>query len=153
MPVVAQIFSTAFTGYRSTRAVQHDIENAQYSMNVIAKELRTSSVVSNPGPQDSVKFYDHSQGICFRYRISGGNLEMASAGSTGVADCSGKVLPALVTISTGTINGSFQVTLSDGGAVKHVGKVTISLEVYEDAAHRAHIQTSISLRDFGNIGW
>ena len=153
MPVVAQIFSTAFTGYRSTRAVQHDIENAQYSMNVIAKELRTSSVVSASGSQTSVKFYDHSQGICFRYRVSGGQLEMASAASTDVADCTAKVLPALVAISTGTINGSFQVTPSVGGAMKQVGKVTISLEVYDDTAHRARIQTSVSLRDFGNIAW
>ena len=151
---VAQIFGSAFSGYRSTRNVQHDIENVQYTVNVIAKELRTGSVVSASGNQSAIKFYDHSQGKCFLYQISGNVLQATSAGSIGVADCSGQVLPAPVPISTGTVTGSFRVTPSAslGGPPTRIGKVTIALSIAEDATHFAHLQTTISLRDFGNIG-
>lgn len=160
MVAVSQIFSKAFSGYRSTRATQRDVENAQYDLNLISKELRTSTVVaplSGPFPRSSqtVKFYDHSQGRCFYYRIDATTkaLQVASASSTGPADCTTKNVGTPVTISTGTVSGSFRVTPSQGGGSKRIGKVTVSLRISEDATHYANIQTTASLRDFGNIGF
>lgn len=161
MVAVSQIFAKAFSGYRNTRATQRDVENAQYALNLLSKELRTSTVVaptSGPYPlrSDYVKFYDHSQGRCFYYRIVGAPtnaLQVASASSTGPADCTTRNVGTPVTISTGTVSGSFRVTPSQGGGSKRAGKVTISLDISEDATHRAQIQTTASLRDFGNIGF
>jgi len=149
MASVSQIFSTTFIGYRNTRAVQRDIDNAQYSLNILAKELRTSSIVVGSGSVTDVRFFDHSQGKCFRYRISGGNLQVASADTTDAAACLGATLSAFTTISTGVVTGSFQVTPS---AASLVGRVTISLDISEGSTHHARIQTSVSLRDFSVSG-
>lgn len=159
MASVSQIFSTAFSGYHSTRAIQRDIDNAQYSLNIVAKELRTSSVTSPSSGvlvnTTAVQFYDHSQGKCFRYQINQGNLQVASANSTGVSSgaspCNTMSLTAFTTISTGVITGSFRVTPSTTTPLQ-VGKVTITLDISEGSVHHARIQTSVSLRDFGNIG-
>lgn len=170
MAATAEIFTKAFSGYRNTRAIQRDVENAQYALNLISKELRTSTVVAPltgpfPKPFASVKFYDHSQGRCFYYRIVGNPtnaLQMASALSTGPADCTTRNVGTPATISTGTVSGSFQVTPSCSSVItsgctgaKRVGKVTISLDISEGtgSTHKAQIQTTSSLRDFGYIGF
>lgn len=169
MAATAEIFTKAFSGYRNTRAIQRDVENAQYALNLISKELRTSTVVApltGPFPRNSssVKFYDHSQGRCFYYRINttAKALQVASALSTGPADCTTRNVGTPATISTGTVSGSFRVTPSCSSVVtsgctgvKRVGKVTISLDISEGtgSTHKAQIQTTSSLRDFGYIGF
>ncbi|MFZ3031730.1 MAG: prepilin-type N-terminal cleavage/methylation domain-containing protein [Candidatus Moraniibacteriota bacterium] len=158
MVTVSQVFASAFSGYRFTRAVERDLENAQFFINILAKELRTSSVVSAAGNQQFVQFFDHSQGKCFRYRIDTLRLQVASAASTGVASgaspCNTMGFGSFTTISTGSVSGSFRVTPSAtvGGPATVVGKVTIALDIFESAAHHARMQTTVSLRDFGNIG-
>jgi prepilin-type N-terminal cleavage/methylation domain-containing protein len=156
MMATAQIFASAYSGYRVTRLVQHDIENAQFALNALAKALRNSSIVSAAGNQQSIKFFDHSQGKCFSYRIAGNVLELASGASTGVAHCNGMALAGFMAVTTGTVTGSFQVipSAAAGGPATTVGRVTIALTVAENSASHsgAHLQTSVSLRDFGNIG-
>ncbi len=174
MVAASQIFAKAFSGYRNTRATQRDVENAQYALNLITKELRTSTVVgplNPPFPRRSnyVKFYDHSQGKCFYYRINSSSLQVASATvSGGIPECRSRNFTTFSTISTGAVTGSFRVTpscssvlappacttdIGGGIGAKRVGKVTISLDISEDTTHRARIQTTASLRDFGNIGF
>jgi len=154
MTAVSQIFVSAFSGYRYTKTVQLDVEAAQFALNTLAKELRTSSVVSAAGNQSFVKFYDHSQGVCFLYRVSGGNLQVARQTATGVSDCRSKSLPAFTAIATDITAGRFLVVPSDAAATPLlVGKVTISLEIAQDAAHRARIQSSVSLVDYGESGF
>lgn len=149
MVSVSQISSTTFFGYRNTRAIQRDIENAQFSMNIIAKELRTSSVVSAAGNQTSVKFYDYSQGKCFQYRIVSERLEVDSQDDADTAACRNRVFNSFLPVSTGVIAGSFQVTPSAPGTV---GKVTMFLDISEGPSHHARIQTTVSLRDFAVSG-
>lgn len=153
MMATAQIFGTAYSGYRMTRLVQRDIENAQFAMNVLAKTLRTSTVVSASGSRQLVKFFDYSQGTegrCFLYQISADALQVASGDSTGVNHCNGMTLNTFTTVTTGTVTGSFQVTPSDPAT--RVGKVTISLVISEmTSVHSARLQTSVSLRDFGYV--
>lgn len=154
MTSISQIFATAYSGYRSTKIVEHDIENIQFVMNAITKSLRTSSVVSASGNQQSVQFFDYSQDKCIQYRINGGVLEIASNASTGVVDCTGMALASFSPVTTGTVSGSFRVTKSVavGGPPSQIGKVTLVLTISESASHNAHLQTTVSLRDFGNIG-
>lgn len=149
MASVAQIFSTTFLGYHNMRAVQRDIDNAQYSLNILAKELRTSSIVNFTS--SSVKFFDHSQGKCFQYQINGNNLQVTSAGASDTAACTATSLSSPTTISTGLITGTFRVTPSTVSP-PHVGKVTVSIDISEGSAHHARIQTSVSLRDFSVSG-
>ena len=155
MAAVAQIFSAAFFGYRDTRAVQRDLENAQFAINKIAKALRTSTIVSNPGQQDYVRFYDYSQGICFRYRISNTVLEVAQSVVEDVDDCDAwSPSPQSYTgVTTGTVAGRFFITpsVSTAGS-EHVGKVTIEFEINQGPNHTAKIQTTVSLRDYGYVG-
>ena len=134
---------------RFFRAIQRDIENAQFSMNIIAKELRTSSVVSAAGNQTSVKFYDYSQEKCFQYRIVSQRLEVDSHDDVDAAACQSRTFNTFLPVSTGVIAGSFQVTPSASGTV---GKVTMFLDIFEGASHHARIQTTVSLRDFAVSG-
>ena len=155
MTSVSQIFSTTFLGYKNIRAVQRDIDNAQYSLNIIAKELRTSTM-TNPTTgtlvnRTDIQFFDHSQNRCLRYRISGGSLQVASAAAADMSACSALTLSSFTTITTGVITGSFRVTPSTASPLR-VGKVTLSLDISEGSTHHARIQTSVSLRDFGTIG-
>jgi prepilin-type N-terminal cleavage/methylation domain-containing protein len=155
MAATSQIFATAFVGYRNTRSIARDIDNAQYSLNIIAKELRTSSVVDPASgslvSRTDIKFYDHSQDKCFRYRINANHLEVASGAAADSAACLGMTLNTFTTISTGVITGSFQVTPSTSSPPR-VGRVTLYLDISEGSSHHARIQTSVSLRDFATVG-
>lgn len=160
MLAISQIFVQAFVGYRNTKAVQRDVENAQYSLNTMAKELRTSSVV-NPSSgvrrsSQSVKFFDYSQNICFQYRISSQKLQVARALAANTAACASASFGSgsFSTISTGVISGSFIVTPSSMSPAvpMRVGEVTVSLQISEGTGHTARIQTTVSLRDYKNIG-
>ncbi|MDO8566144.1 MAG: type II secretion system protein [Candidatus Moranbacteria bacterium] len=153
MVTTSYIFTRAFAGYKETKALQHDIENAQYVLNLLAKELRTSSIADFGS--DWVQFIDYSQSICFRYRINGGSLQVAKVSSMktlSACQSNSFVSGDYTTISTGTVSGKFNVIRSDPTVgSKRVGKVTTSLVIREGTAHEARIQTTVSLRDFGYI--
>lgn len=152
MAATSYIFTRAFAGYKETKALQHDIENAQYVLNLLAKELRTSSIAGS-GPT-WVQFIDYSQNVCFRYRVNGESLQVARASASSLSACqsSGVGSGSYTTISTGTVSGNFFVT-SSTQSPKTVGKVTVSLVISEGTVHVARIQTTVSLRDFGYIGF
>lgn len=153
MLAASQIFTQAFAGHRYTRNLQKDIENAQFIMGILSKELRTSTIVSPTGINNgvsSIKFYDHSQQKCLSYRITGGRLEVASQNVASSAICNGTSLTTYQTVSTGTITGSFDITSSQS-TPRRVGKVTLGLRVQE-GTHAASIQSTVSLRDYGADG-
>lgn len=163
MAAISQIFTTAFSRYEDASAVQWNLERAQLIMNTISKELRTSTVATAAGSSSSIQFYDYSQSACLRYRLNNTVLQVARKdGATDENDCSGTFTDLVDGVS-----GSFEVVPSEtqsgtppsGGTV---GKVTIALEVRRgtliaiegdaNQAHRARIQTTVSLRDYGNVG-
>lgn len=155
MVSVSQTFARAFSGYRSTKVLERDLESTQFALNIIGKELRTSSVVAPTGvdqSSQSVQFFDHSQNKCIKYRINNNNLEVARVDALDVPACAAMTLASFTAISTGTVSGVFRVTSSAsvGGPATRVGKVVISLDIVE-GVHHAYIQTTAALRDFGNI--
>ncbi|MCW1888557.1 MAG: prepilin-type N-terminal cleavage/methylation domain-containing protein [Candidatus Moranbacteria bacterium] len=155
MMAASQIFAQTFAGYRYTRNLQRDIENAQFIMAILSKELRTSTVVEPDGistAATSVQFFDHSQQRCIKYRISGGVVEVASQSVASANVCNGTNFSAgnYATVSTGTVTGSFDITQS-ASSPRRVGKVTMALLIKE-GVHEASIQTSVSLRDYGPEG-
>lgn len=154
MSAASQIFTKAFAGYKDTKAVQRDTENAQYALSVMAKELRTSSIVNPSGSlvsSQSVRFYDYSQGVCFQYRINASELQVARASASGAGSCASASLGTYTAVTTGTVSGRFIVTPSTTSP-KSVGKITLSLDISEGSSHTAHIQTTASLRDYGYVG-
>ncbi|MFH0969475.1 MAG: prepilin-type N-terminal cleavage/methylation domain-containing protein [Patescibacteria group bacterium] len=166
MTAVSLMFTSLFSGYKNAKAIQKDLESAQFAMNLMAKNLRTSSIVSNGGTSDDIKFYNYSDGgKCISYKLAGSNkIQVASAPDPGdlepdkLAWCTSKVLSYSDLTSTNStyINKlSFYAVLSDGvSAAKVVGKVTISMEICATSncsgteKDKARIQTTVSLRDY-----
>lgn len=154
MLAMSQTFTQSFAGYRNVKAVQRDVENAQFALNLMAKELRTSSIVSASSGgalTSAVKFYDYSQGLCLEYRINASALQVAKAAVATFNDCVAASLGSYATVTTGTVTGGFIITPSVISP-QSVGKVTVSLEISEGPNHTARIQTTSSLRDYGYIG-
>ncbi len=157
MTAASQIFTRAFAGHRYARDLQRDVENAQYLSGILSKELRTSTIVdpnapTGNNPVQSVQFYEHSQGLCIQYRINQNALEVAKQSSTGPSACNNAVFTSgdFTTVSSGTIQGGFDVTPSDSSP-RTVGRVTLALRIQE-GTHSASIQSTVSLRDYGSSG-
>jgi len=151
MTELSQTFTQSFASYKRTKAVQRDVANSQFALNLMAKELRTSSIVSSTASK--VKFYDYSQGECIEYRINASALQVAKAAAVDLADCVATTLGSYDAVTTGTVTGGFVVTpSSDVSGSKVVGKITVSLEISEGPDHTASIQTTSSLRDYGYVG-
>lgn len=162
MSSVSGVFANAFLGYKAARSSQRDTENAQYAMNAMAKELRTSSIAASSAT--AVRFYDYSQDICFAYRIQNGNLEVASVTPSDLAllplaadkldfceNPPGGMGPYTI-VTTGVVTGNFSVIASVPAPASSVGKVTISLQIAEGTKHAARLQTTASLRDYSYTG-
>lgn len=159
MSALSHTFVRMFSSYKNARTIQEDIESTQFVMNRIAKELRTSTIVNPTGTLQTsqrVRFFDHSQTPnepCIEYRISGTQLERAAADADEPSDCSGMSFNGgdFTVVSKGIRGGQFVITSSQEDP-KRVGKMTLSLTIGEGEIHRARIQTTVSLRDYGEIG-
>ncbi|MDP3957107.1 MAG: type II secretion system protein [bacterium] len=165
MTELSHTFAQSFATYKNAKAVQRDVANAQFVLNLLAKELRTSTIVDPSSGSlvsaQSVRFYDYSQSTCFEYVIVSNQLTVAQktvANPTNNPsnDCSGGLGGAVpvVKIETagGALTGQFIVTPSIPNPGGKVGKVTVSLEISEGPNHKARIQTTSSLRDYGYVG-
>lgn len=153
MVAASQIFTQSFNGYRYAKSLQRDIENAQYLSGILSKELRTATIVDPNDLTDnaqSIQFYEHSQGLCIQYRISGGTLQVARENSSGPSTCNGASLSSFTVVSSGTISGGFDV-IPSSASPRTVGRVTLALRISE-GAHSEVIQSTVSLRDFGSGG-
>ena len=158
MTAVTNTFISGFSSYKNTKAAQKDVENAQFAMNSIAKELRTSTVVSSTAT--TVRFYDYSQGRCIEYQLDAGELKVSKRAPLDIAlvptDCtsSGYPLPTALIKSGmpgGSVTGRFRVVPS-ASSPSVVGKVTLSLQIQEGSSDMARIQTTVSLRDYSFSG-
>lgn len=155
MAAVTHVFSRAFSAYKYEKAVQSDLEAAQFALNTMAKELRTSSVSQLFWYSlSSIKFYDYSQGLCIQYTRSGTDLKVGKYSTFATAnDCFAAGISSDHTVATGITGLSFIGSVSNGTAGSQaVGKVTILLQVDSGTASPTNIQTSVSLRDYQNVG-
>lgn len=164
MTAVAMTFSSLFSGYKSAKTIQKNLENAQYAMNLMAKSLRTSSVVFpvSDGNSETVKFYDYSQKKCIELSFdTPGNLMYREISNSDLDDSLNKKLwcengvftDNLTNLTAGYVSGSFYVVPSSADS-KTVGRVIISMEVCSDSTckNSARIQSAVSLRDYGEAG-
>ena len=170
-------FASSFFGYRNSMLIQKDLEEAQYAANLMAKSLRTSSIIgcgngNTPGSCDSstkytlVRVYDYSQGLCIDYKINNGIIENDYVSLNSREDCanqgsmSGAPLTSNKVFLTG--NSSFYVSPSTTGSPAKVGRVTIFFELCpaksgggacaSNSNEQTRIQTSVSLRDYTVTG-
>lgn len=163
MTAVTNTFTSGFSSYKNTKIAQKNVEDAQFALNLMAKELRTSTVVSSGSaiPQPVITFYDYSQSLCLRYRIDTSNnlqrgsisvlaSDIASDCTTGVPDASF----GMQNMITENINyGRFLITPSVAGATPRAGRVTVMLDINKSGtSQHAYIQTTVSLRDYGFVG-
>lgn len=156
---VVAIFGSAFVSYRETRNLQHNLESAQFTMNTMAKELRTSSVLSSSGAGSNIdiRFFDYSQDKCIRYSVGSNKLykqSVAVAGSDPNARRGNCTAAAVGGVSAqvlveDVVESSTSSVLSDHSPRK-VGKVTMRLRIGNDSRNQT-IQSSVSLRDFNFI--
>lgn len=158
---VVSIFSKFVVVQKRSRAVQQNMEDAKYAMELMSKTIRTSSVVSCngaatcPATTNKIEIYDYSQGMCIVYSFSGGKIQSGSANPATAGDknsCSfGSI--ALNPIVGNTINQmNFGVDQTVSGT--KIGKVTISMTICSDSGcggtvnDLVNIQTTVSLRDY-----
>jgi Tfp pilus assembly protein PilW len=159
---VSMTFASLFGGYKGAKSIQKDLENAQYAMNLMAKSLRTSSIISPDSVNNNatdVTIYNYSKlsGKCERFKFDSVNKKIKYGYSNNAAVDSDKTLCTSSTISNSSLtdmasdsinNAVFSITPSDGDSnPKIVGKVTISIEV-KSGSDKARIQSTVSLRDY-----
>lgn len=154
MITVVALFTRFVTFQKRSQSIQQNMEDARYVMELMAKTLRTSSVVSSTA--SSINLYDYSQDKCIIYRFNAGAKEIEggsrSPGTTGDKDSCNFGLIAPTSMVNNSINSmALSVTQSVPGVV---GKVTISTVICSSSGcsgaenDRASLQTTVSLRDY-----
>ncbi len=154
MTALVAVFGSALKSYKSGKAIQKDLEGAQQAMNIMAKTLRTSKIVSSTAT--AITVFDYSQDDteesgpnkeCIKYEFSGNSLR---SGSASVADESACAVASTADMTTGTVTGNFYVVPSDDDTA---GKVMISAKVCPENGcagnprDEAKIQSTVSLRN------
>jgi len=159
---VMQITTQGSKSYRGMKAIQTNLETAQFALNLMAKELRTSSVVSSStgGTVSSIVFFDYSQNRCIQYRadestgmvMKRSHSFVSANPDTNRSDCEGYVFAEpYETLLSGLSNQVVIVDPSEAVPDPAVGRVTVSLTI-GTAGAAATAQTTVSLRDFNYIG-
>lgn len=168
MMVVSQIFGRSMASYREVKKTQNNLQGAQSTLNLMAKELRTSSVVaSSPGASVStLKFFDYSQNRCIEYSFSQtlGSITRRSAAYVDpdptnntndeqVLYCTSYTFTSSPeTLLTGLTGQAIQVVNSSNSITTPVvGKVTVVVTLGTGSSQTS-LQTTVSLRDFNYTG-
>lgn len=132
-------------------------ERMQISMNVVAKTLRTSSIVSSSA--NTVRVYDYSQEKCIEFSTSSHRLTTREApvAIDNKDDCTASyTLGSYTNLSNSYVIGRFDVVRTDEAAATPVrGRVTMSFTVCPSdfdctakSSELANMQTTVSLRDY-----
>jgi len=176
---VTRIFSSSISGYQKARAVQKNLEDAQFVMNQIAKILRTSSVARNPDVK-SIVVFDYSQGKCFKYAFRNNKINFGKKEAPDPPDPpSDPPSPAREIFEKDPITwcrdnepasidltpmAALDVTIGRFNTIESfpgdgtdsvLGKVTISMSICSNpgcTSDKTNIQTTVSLRDYYNAG-
>lgn len=181
MITTAGIFANSISSSRSNRVIERNVEQAQFVMNEMAKELRTSTVVNttfdnsgagtfaSPGIGNDVRFFDYSQSKCIEYSVAtvnGNSLIQRATPSAATADpvaCATATMDVVQIMTIGDVVPSFRVVTSFDGDTgsgtidtrnARVGIVTMAFVVKEKASatQSVTLQTSVSLRDYSKSG-
>ena len=161
MTTVMAVFVNVSTSRKKIKAIQKDVEDARFGMEIMAKTLRMSSIVRCNGaitcdgtPVDNLQIFDYSQNSCIKYRLDTLNKKLQS-GTAVAADrtaCEGATVSTFSDMTGGNVSSlNFAAIKSDN---TKFGKVTIAMKVcYKgicsgNSGDEANIQTTVSLRDY-----
>jgi len=152
MTTVITTFVQAVGSRKKIQAIQQDIEDARYAIELMAKTLRTSSVVSSTATE--IKVHDYSQQLCVGYSWSNNALWLSTAAWDSIAKTCGTWTTPAVMTSNSLYGLSLIVTPSTSTSL---GKVTIAMKICNKTvcsgptSDTTTIQTTISLRDYQEI--
>ena len=158
MMAAAQIFSRSFGNFRSVRSVENNISDSQFLMNVLAKELRTSTITAptSNGWTQSIKFFENSKSECVQYRFNSVSrtIEVARTGAgSSFSSCNNtNNLSNFEKVGGGNVTGAFYAVPSQNTTPLSVGRVVITLQIQDRNSNPVVLQTTTSLRDYGYIG-
>lgn len=153
-----------FVGMTSSRkkvkAIQLDVEDARYAIELMAKTLRTSSVISpNALDVQDIRAYNYSEGMCVEYKFNSTTNKLQSwSGAPNtegeMSTCSWPASTSLNDMTNGNIGDVHFAIVKTGTTT--VGKVIIAVKVcYGNdctaAGDVTTIQTAVSLRDYNEV--
>ena len=150
--LVAAMLAGAFSGflknYANAKKAQRSAESAQYAMNLMAKSLRTSSLITTNFPLDT---FDYSQGKCIRYGFTANKLQVATTTDVSPADpsaCTWATATSYADLTSADIQGALVTATPSTDPV--FGKITIALNVKEvgQTTSALPIQMTVSLRQY-----
>ena len=175
MTAVVGVFARTASSFKRAKDIQKNLEDAQYAMNLMAKTIRTSSIVkcdedicvSSGETYASIRIMDYSQDKCIGYKIDSASKKLQSSISNDIYttepariknaidwcnDLGAGDFSAFSDMASGYIaSGNFYVIPSASGTA---GRVTISMEICATAdcagteKDKARIQTTVSLRNY-----
>ena len=164
MVMIAQIFSSGYLGFRKARALQQDLEAAQQAINIMAKTLRTSAVISPDadGSSKSIVVFDYSRSVnnCIKYEFpaEGAGLKIGSVTKDNPETCRDEQPGAGQNMTSGKVFGNFHIVPNDpDGPPKETGRLTISMKVClkegcsGNPKNEARVQTTVSLRNYKEV--
>lgn len=155
MITVVALFTRFVTFQKRSQAVQRNMEDARFAMELMAKTLRTSSVLSPAGNSNSIDLYDYSQQKCIKYSFSSSKINSQSASEDDKADCGTAAFSSVTPMVGNSINNMTFSAVPSTLSPSVVGQVTISMVICSNNSacsgtenDRAALQTTVSLRDY-----
>lgn len=144
MVLLSGTFASFIKSYAQNRKIQKDTESAQYAMNLMAKTLRTSSLLTITFP---LRTFDYSQtgNNCMVYDyVSPSKITFSSTTTADSAACGTALMPAATDLTSNNIVNASVLATATTGTTR--GKVTIVLSVQSNGSSAIPIQTTVSLR-------
>lgn len=157
--VVISAYVSIMNADKKAKAVQQNVENARYAMELMAKTFRTSAIIGTP-TASTVRVFDYSQvdsqwghHRCLEYTFSGNNLSYKISNDyVDMRTCeSGPSWSSVMPMLSGTLRSGQFLVVPTGSAA---GKVTIAMDVCPAggcsgaAGDDTKLQTTVSLQDW-----
>lgn len=154
MTSLAAFFSSSVSSHKIARDKERYLETSQEALNIMAKSMRGSSLVScNPnctgGQANAIRIYNYSLGRCERYGFENGSIKYRYVLTDRSGCTPGTTLGSEVSLATSIItNGSkFFVKQSSNGVHAGLGYITVILQTGSSTDNNT-LQTTVSLRDY-----
>lgn len=151
MLVVTSVFATMIKARKQARDMQKRMENIRYAVELMAKNIRMSSVDS--AGDNEIYIYNHSQGKCMHFQFVPGSpgklfLREALGARETLLDCSsGTVIYSDLTELALEDISNVQFVYTQLGS-SSLGRVTISMAM---TGEQESAQTTVALRDYSSI--
>lgn len=162
MITVVFVFSKIVVAQKKARAIQQNMEDARFAMELMAKTLRTSSVASNDNV--TIDVYNFSQDRCVRYRFENNKVRTGftspdnpPGGKDGCTNFGGTSLQDMTNNFINNVEFAVQESSINLNPLLSIrGYARISVEICSDpgcpaGSDKQVLQTTVSLRDYNEV--